>query len=176
MPKLCICGGSGEIFPPYFANKISSGNRNPQGDGIEAEERAAAGRRISPEAVTEQKAGYQTADAFWTKVTRVRGKGSASIWQLELFVANSAGSAIRYADFAINGLVCRCRPCSWRPIQSFRSEIRKRQYLPMCRPGISPSRAFILSVFGCIRRRAAASLTSRSGSKSITGRRLGSEL
>jgi len=36
---------------------------------IEAEERAAAGRRLRPEAVTEQKAGYQTADAFWTKVT-----------------------------------------------------------------------------------------------------------
>jgi hypothetical protein len=66
---LCICGGSGEIFPPHFANKISSGNRNPQGDGIEAEERAAAGRRLSPEAVTEQRAGYQTADALWTKVT-----------------------------------------------------------------------------------------------------------
>ncbi|MFZ0744152.1 MAG: hypothetical protein WAM85_07085, partial [Terracidiphilus sp.] len=29
-PKLCIYGGSGEIFPLYFANKISSGNRNRQ--------------------------------------------------------------------------------------------------------------------------------------------------
>jgi len=35
---------------------------------IEAEERAAAGRRFCPEAVTEQKAEYRTADAFWTKV------------------------------------------------------------------------------------------------------------
>jgi hypothetical protein len=34
------------------------GNRNPQGSGTEAEERAAAGRRIGPEAVTEQKTGY----------------------------------------------------------------------------------------------------------------------
>ncbi len=59
------------MFPLHFANKISSGNRNPQGDEIEAEERAAAGRRISPDAVIEQKAGYQTADAFWTKVAHV---------------------------------------------------------------------------------------------------------
>ena len=44
------------------------GNRNPQGSGSEAEERAAAGRRIGPEAVTEQKAGYRTADTLWTKV------------------------------------------------------------------------------------------------------------
>jgi len=66
-PKLCICGGSGEIFSLHFANKISIGNRNPPGDAIEAEERVAAGRRHCPEAVTEQKAGYQTADAFWTK-------------------------------------------------------------------------------------------------------------
>ena len=34
-PKLCIYGGSGEIFSLYFADKISSGNRNPQGDAIE---------------------------------------------------------------------------------------------------------------------------------------------
>jgi hypothetical protein len=52
-----------------LCEEISSGNRNPEGDGIEAEERAAAGRRLRPEAVTEQKAGYQTADALWTKVT-----------------------------------------------------------------------------------------------------------
>jgi hypothetical protein len=52
----------------YFANKISSGNRNPLGDAIEAKERAAAGRRFCPEAVTEQRAGYQTADALRTKV------------------------------------------------------------------------------------------------------------
>jgi hypothetical protein len=43
------------------------GNRNPQGSGSEAEERAAAGRRIGPEAVTEQKAGYITADTRWSK-------------------------------------------------------------------------------------------------------------
>ena len=45
------------------------GNRNPQGGVAEAEERAAAGRRFCPEAVTEQRAGYQTADALRTKVT-----------------------------------------------------------------------------------------------------------
>ena len=60
--KLCICGGS-----------VADGNRNPQGSetGVpgrsvidllgweaEAEERRAAGRRIDPEAVTVQKAGY----------------------------------------------------------------------------------------------------------------------
>jgi hypothetical protein len=64
VPKLCICGGSGEIFSLHFAKKISTGNRNPQGDAIEAEEQVAAGCRQCPEAVTEQKAGYQTADAL----------------------------------------------------------------------------------------------------------------
>jgi hypothetical protein len=59
------------------------GNRNPKGgamtgvpsvrtlhDGVvaEAEERAAAGRMKGPEAVTEQTAGYETADTHWTKV------------------------------------------------------------------------------------------------------------
>jgi hypothetical protein len=43
------------------------GSRNPKGDLVEAEEQAAAGRRNSPEAVTEQKAGYKTEDALWTK-------------------------------------------------------------------------------------------------------------
>jgi hypothetical protein len=38
------------------------GNRNPQGHTVEAEERAAAGRRIGPEAVTEQKTGYGAED------------------------------------------------------------------------------------------------------------------
>jgi hypothetical protein len=66
-PKLCIYGGSEEIFSSHSANKISTGNRNPQVDAIEAEEQVAAGRRESPEAVTGQKAGYQTADALWTK-------------------------------------------------------------------------------------------------------------
>jgi hypothetical protein len=58
------CGGSGEIFSSHVAKEISTGNRNPQGDAIEAEEQVAAGRRQCPEAVTEQKAGYQTADAL----------------------------------------------------------------------------------------------------------------
>jgi hypothetical protein len=43
------------------------GYRNPKGGEAEAEERAAAGRRFCTEAVTEQKAGYKTADANWTK-------------------------------------------------------------------------------------------------------------
>jgi len=47
--------------------QISSGNRNPQGDAVEAEEQAAAGRQLSPEAVTEQSAGYETADDPCTK-------------------------------------------------------------------------------------------------------------
>jgi hypothetical protein len=66
-PKLCIYGGSGEVFSSHSANRISTGNRNPEGDAIEAEEQVAAGRRQSPEAVTGQKAGYQTEDALWTK-------------------------------------------------------------------------------------------------------------
>ena len=44
------------------------GYRNPKGGAAEAEERVAAGRRHCPEAVTEQTAGYRTADALWTKV------------------------------------------------------------------------------------------------------------
>ena len=43
------------------------GNRNPQGHAVEAEERAAAGRRIGPEAVTEQKTGYGTEDTHRSK-------------------------------------------------------------------------------------------------------------
>jgi hypothetical protein len=43
------------------------GYRNPKGGAAEAEERAAAGRRYCPEAVTEQKAGYKTVDTNWTK-------------------------------------------------------------------------------------------------------------
>jgi hypothetical protein len=160
----------------HLANKISSGNRNPRGDGIEAEERAAAGRRLRPEAVTEQKAGYQTADAFWTKAAP----------------SESLAQEVRQSARALCGRLQRCRRLatqarhqrtraplllrSCRRTQSFRSEMRKRQYLPRCRPGISPNRAFILSVFGCMRRRAAASVTSSSGSKSITGARLGPEL
>ena len=52
----------------HFADKFPSGNRNPLGDGIEAEEQAAAGRRQRPEAVTEQRAGYETADDPNTKI------------------------------------------------------------------------------------------------------------
>jgi hypothetical protein len=48
--------------------KHLEGNRHPQGGEAEAEEQAAAGRRMGLEAVTEQAAGYKTADAFWTKV------------------------------------------------------------------------------------------------------------
>ena len=46
------------------------GNRNPQGGAAEAEaeERVAAGRMTSPEAVTETKAGYRTADTCRSKV------------------------------------------------------------------------------------------------------------
>jgi hypothetical protein len=44
------------------------GSRNPQGGAAEAEERAAAGRMKSPEAVPEQKTGYGTADTCRSKV------------------------------------------------------------------------------------------------------------
>ena len=44
------------------------GNRNPQGGETEAEERAAAGRMKSPDAVTEQKAGYKMEDTCQRKV------------------------------------------------------------------------------------------------------------
>jgi hypothetical protein len=45
-----------------------AGNRNPQGGAAEAEERAAAGRMKSPEAVPEQETGYGTADTCRNKV------------------------------------------------------------------------------------------------------------
>jgi hypothetical protein len=44
------------------------GNRNPQGGPAEAEERAAAGRMESPEAVPEHETGYGTADTYRSKV------------------------------------------------------------------------------------------------------------
>jgi len=40
------------------------GNRNPQGGAAEAEERAAAGRMESPEAVPEHETGYGMADTY----------------------------------------------------------------------------------------------------------------
>jgi hypothetical protein len=57
--KLCIYGGSGEIFSSYFAKGFGAETVTQRGDTVEAEERAAAGRRLCPEAVTEQKAGYK---------------------------------------------------------------------------------------------------------------------
>jgi len=54
VPKLCICGGSGEIFSGGLSEQDLEGNRNPQGGVAEAEERAAAGRMNCPEAVPEQ--------------------------------------------------------------------------------------------------------------------------
>jgi hypothetical protein len=44
------------------------GNRDPQGGAAEAEERAAAGRMKSPEAVPEQETGYGMADTCRSKV------------------------------------------------------------------------------------------------------------
>ena len=44
------------------------GNRNPQGGAAEAEERAAAGRMKSPEAVPEQRRDTITADTLQSKV------------------------------------------------------------------------------------------------------------
>jgi hypothetical protein len=55
VPKLCIYGGSGEIFSGAFYEQDLEGNRNPQGGAAEAEERVAAGRMNSPDAVPEQR-------------------------------------------------------------------------------------------------------------------------
>src|SRR5260370_6594679 len=49
-------------------------NHDPKGGAAEAERRRAAGRRIGPEAVTEQTAGYETADTLWIKVIRTLGQ------------------------------------------------------------------------------------------------------
>jgi hypothetical protein len=43
-------------------------NHDPKGGVAEAERRRAAGHQIGPEAVTEQTAGFETADTLWTKV------------------------------------------------------------------------------------------------------------
>jgi hypothetical protein len=62
VPKLCICGGSGEIFSGAFSEQDLEGNRNPWGGTAEAEERVAAGRMKSPDAVPEQRRDTETAD------------------------------------------------------------------------------------------------------------------
>ena len=54
-------------LPVHFPTKILDGNRNPQGSAAEAEERAAAGRMESPEAVPELETGYGTADTYGAK-------------------------------------------------------------------------------------------------------------
>jgi hypothetical protein len=68
VPKLCIYGGSGEIFSGAFSEQDLEGNRNPQGGAAEAEERVAAGRMKSPDAVPEQRRDMQTADTRQGKV------------------------------------------------------------------------------------------------------------
>jgi hypothetical protein len=68
VPKLCIYGGSGEIFSGAFAEQDLEGNRNPQGGAAEAEERVAAGRMNCPDAVPEQRRDRQTADTRQSKV------------------------------------------------------------------------------------------------------------
>ena len=143
-PKLCIYGGSGEIFSPHFANKISTGNRNPQGDAVEAEERVAAGRRYCPEAVTGQKAGYQTADALWTKAPiRFPARKFANIATLKLPRPSlqGCGNTVVRAEFKIAATTSATQAAeapdiarSWRHSHSFRSETRKRQSLPTWRP------------------------------------------
>jgi hypothetical protein len=68
VPKLCICGGSGEIFSGAFSEQDLEGNRNPQGGAAEAEERVAAGRMNSPDAVPEQRRDTGTEDMRQSKV------------------------------------------------------------------------------------------------------------
>jgi hypothetical protein len=68
VPKLCIYGGSGEIFSGAFSEQDLEGNRNPQGGAAEAEERAAAGRMKSTDAVPEQRRDTETADTRQSKV------------------------------------------------------------------------------------------------------------
>jgi hypothetical protein len=58
VPKLCIYGGSGEIFSALFAKDLE-GNRNQQAGVAEAEERAAAARMKSSEAVPKQRRDTQ---------------------------------------------------------------------------------------------------------------------
>jgi len=63
-----------------FREQDLPGYRNPKGGAAEAEERVAEGRRYCPEAVTEQMAGYRTADALWTKAPfGVPGSNSSEI-------------------------------------------------------------------------------------------------
>jgi len=76
VPKLCICGGSGEIFSGAFSEQDLEGNRNPQGCPAEAEERVAAGRMKSPDAVPEQRRDTK-------RQTRARAKFSSAHWLLK---------------------------------------------------------------------------------------------
>jgi len=47
-PKLCIYGGSGEIFSLHFANKISIGNRNPRAMQSKQKSELPPGAGIAP--------------------------------------------------------------------------------------------------------------------------------
>jgi hypothetical protein len=57
-----------------FSEQDFEGNRNPQGGAAEAEERVAAGRMKSPEAVPEQRRDTR-------RQTRSRAKCSSEAWQ-----------------------------------------------------------------------------------------------
>ena len=64
--------------------RLRNGSRNSKGGVAEAEERAAAGRRIGPEAVTEKRAGYEMAETpVDQRLPQSPRLGSSS--QLQLF-------------------------------------------------------------------------------------------
>ena len=93
-PKLCIYGGSGEIFSSHFANKIWTGNRNPQGDAIEAEEQVAAGRRQMPRSRDRAEGGIPNGRRPLDQSSHpIPGAGSSPISHAEAPATVSSGIA-----------------------------------------------------------------------------------
>ena len=72
VPKVCFLGGARKKFArrslPSSAKLVLGGTVTPKGRAMRSRSPSAAGRRIRPEAVTEQKTGYVTGDTRQSKV------------------------------------------------------------------------------------------------------------
>src|SRR5208282_803 len=72
VPKVCFLGrGPKEVCAAFFAvvcKLVLGGTETPKGRAMRSRRPSAAGRRKGPEAVTEQKTGYITADTLQSKV------------------------------------------------------------------------------------------------------------
>src|ERR1700733_4231874 len=72
VPKVCFLGGARKKFErrslPWFSNLFWEEPRPRRGRAMRSRRPSAAGRRQGPEAVTEQKTGYITADTLQSEV------------------------------------------------------------------------------------------------------------